>query len=141
MADGTPGLDLPQHLDLLGALSIALGVLGIVAAGVGFLFATFATAMFAGAPEGDARVAGALAIFIGAILLVAVVLAILGIVGGLDLRRRRPRGRTLVLVFAVASLFSFPLGTAFGVYALWVLTRPGVETALSPPSGPPRVPA
>lgn len=30
------------------------------------------------------------------------------------------RGRTLQTIFAVLSLFNFPLGTAFGAFALWV---------------------
>jgi hypothetical protein len=37
------------------------------------------------------------------------------------LKRRRPLGRVLSLGLAVVNLLVLPFGTAFGVYALWVL--------------------
>ena len=37
------------------------------------------------------------------------------------LKRRRPFGRILSLALALVNLLVLPFGTAFGVYALWVL--------------------
>ena len=40
---------------------------------------------------------------------------------GWSLLNRRPWGRTLAIVAGVLALFKFPLGTALGIYTLWVL--------------------
>ena len=39
------------------------------------------------------------------------------------LKRRRASGRVLSLALALVNLLVLPFGTAFGVYALWVLLR------------------
>ena len=39
------------------------------------------------------------------------------------LRRRQASGRVLSLALALVNLLVLPFGTAFGVYALWVLLR------------------
>jgi hypothetical protein len=51
-------------------------------------------------------------------------LLIVGVVGALagwGLMERRPWARTLAIVLGVLALFSFPVGTALGIYTLWVL--------------------
>jgi hypothetical protein len=40
---------------------------------------------------------------------------------GYALLTRQPWGRILAIVFSVFALFHFPLGTALGIYTLWVL--------------------
>jgi hypothetical protein len=37
------------------------------------------------------------------------------------LRKRKPFGRVLMLGLAVVNLLMLPIGTALGVYALWIL--------------------
>ena len=123
-------MDLDQHLDLLGLLSIVMGAFTVAASLAGFAFATFATSLFAPMSEVP-MLGGVLVTMFGLMFLAGVVTGVLGIVGGADLRARRGRGRVLVMIFAVLSLISVPVGTAYGVYALWVLTRPGVEGALA----------
>lgn len=55
------------------------------------------------------------------ILTTAVVMAALALFTGLSLLNRKPYGRMLGIVLAVLALFKFPLGTALGIYTLWVL--------------------
>jgi len=43
------------------------------------------------------------------------------ILTGYALLTRQPWGRVLAIVFAVFALIHFPLGTALGIYTLWVL--------------------
>jgi len=43
------------------------------------------------------------------------------LIAGLGLLQREPWGRTLTLVVGFISLFNIPIGTALGVYTLWVL--------------------
>lgn len=52
---------------------------------------------------------------------VGVVMAGLAFVAGYSLLTRRPWGRMLTIVLAVLALFKFPVGTALGIYSLWVL--------------------
>ena len=53
----------------------------------------------------------------------------LALATGIALLRVRRWGRIVALIAAVLALFKFPLGTALGVYTLWVLapTRAGVD--------------
>ena len=39
------------------------------------------------------------------------------------MKRRRPLGRVLSLALAIVNLLVLPFGTAFAVYAFWVLLR------------------
>jgi hypothetical protein len=59
--------------------------------------------------------------FLPGIIGIAVVMAALALFAGLSLLKRRPYGRVLAIVLAVLALFKFPLGTALGIYTLWVL--------------------
>lgn len=49
----------------------------------------------------------------------------IGVVAGIGLLNRAPWARTLTLVVAFLSLMSVPFGTAFGIYAIWVLLSSG----------------
>jgi hypothetical protein len=40
---------------------------------------------------------------------------------GISLLARKPWGRVLGIVVAILSLVKFPVGTALGIYTLWVL--------------------
>jgi hypothetical protein len=53
--------------------------------------------------------------------------AIAGALAGWGLLDRRPWARTLAIVLGVLALFDFPLGTALGVYTLWVLASSNAE--------------
>jgi len=49
------------------------------------------------------------------------VIALLSIICGVGLLQRKPWGRILAIVLAILSLIKIPLGTALGIYTLWVL--------------------
>lgn len=105
-----------QHVKVVAILSIVMGAC-LALLGV-FLFVI----MFgAGAISGD-EVAmwatGTVGVFVGGLL---VILSLPAIIGGFGLLKYRNWGRILVLIVAVPNLLAFPFGTAFGVYALWVL--------------------
>jgi hypothetical protein len=55
------------------------------------------------------------------IAVVSVVTAFLAFLVGFSLLRRKPWGRVLGIVVAILSLLKFPVGTALGIYTLWVL--------------------
>jgi hypothetical protein len=51
----------------------------------------------------------------------ALLSAALALLVGYSLLTRRPWGRILSIVIAILSLIKFPVGTALGIYTLWVL--------------------
>lgn len=116
-----------KHVTLVAVLHIALGGLGLLAAGIVFFFVAGA-GLASGDPEAmfiTSTVASFVALFLAVISLPA-------IIAGLGLLRRRRWARVLTLVVAVVELFHIPLGTALGAYSLWVLLHRETERLFSP---------
>src|SRR3954469_2887827 len=105
-----------QHVRVLGILYVIYGVLLLLIAGGLFVF--LSGIGIATQDETAAWIMSGVGMFIAAIL---AVISIPTIVTGIGLQRFRPWARILGLVLAVFKLLSFPLGTAVGVYAFWVL--------------------
>ena len=63
--------------------------------------------------------------FMGTIAVLLVIKTIiafaLAVVTGVALLQRKTWGRTLAIIAAVLALLTFPVGTALGIYTLWVL--------------------
>jgi len=59
--------------------------------------------------------------FLGGLGLAISGLAIVGLIAGGGLLARSPWARVLTIVLGCISLIHFPLGTALGIYTLWVL--------------------
>jgi hypothetical protein len=51
----------------------------------------------------------------------------IGLIGGIGLLTRAPWARTLTLVAGFIELLNVPIGTALGVYTIWVLLSTGSE--------------
>ena len=62
-----------------------------------------------------------------AMVVLSLVLAIPMALAGWGLQRQREWARTLGMVVAAVGLLHIPLGTAAGVYVLWVLTDEATE--------------
>jgi hypothetical protein len=69
-----------------------------------------------------------LAPFLGGIGLLISGFAIAGVIAGGGLMARRPWARMLAIILGCISLIHFPLGTALGIYTLWVLVPAGADT-------------
>ncbi|MCL4795312.1 MAG: hypothetical protein KJZ84_12190 [Bryobacteraceae bacterium] len=67
---------------------------------------------------------------IGLFVLMAV-LAAPAMIAGIALLRGLSWGRVLTIVVAALELLSFPLGTALGIYCLWVMVQPETERLLN----------
>jgi hypothetical protein len=110
--------DLEQHVTILGwlfifghALFLLLGV---------FVFLLLTTI---GAVSGDQQALVILSIVGTGVGILLTVLAVPGIVAGIGLLRRQSWARILAIVVGMLSLINFPLGTAIGIYTLWVLLQ------------------
>lgn len=114
-----------KHLTVLAWLHIAYSALLVLVA-----LLVFVGVAGGGLLSGDARAAG---ITMGVGALVACILLVLaapGLIGGFGLLKHQSWARVLVLILGVLALFSFPVGTALGIYTIWVLTRPEVNSLL-----------
>ncbi|HET7712145.1 MAG TPA: hypothetical protein VFL80_09480, partial [Thermoanaerobaculia bacterium] len=108
-----------QHIRIVAILYIVLGALGLLAAIVvlGIFLVGAGAGMLSDEPEG-AVVSGTCG------MIIAVVVALISLpnlIAGLGLQKRRKWARILTIVLSVLNLFSFPIGTAIGGYALWAL--------------------
>lgn len=122
---GTSALD--KHRRVLGILYVAFG--GLLALGAAVVLAMFVSGAQPSSEEARAsalRGSGAVAAFL-------LLLALPGIIGGIGLLRRRAWSKVVTLVGAVLHLFSFPIGTALGVYAIWFWLQPNARPLFLPP--------
>ncbi len=111
-----------EHIRLLGILWMALSAVDTVAGVVLFIIANTLFAHLheiAGTPPDIP--AGFLRSFLCAISVVILAKAAAGFFAGWGLLRRAPWGRMLTIVLSFLALFHVPLGTALGIYSLWVL--------------------
>jgi hypothetical protein len=113
-----------EHIRILGILNIIMGcfvaLLGVIALVV---MGSIAGVLTANATSYDDRAVGApliAAIGLGAAIFF-LILAAPTIIGGWGLLKFKPWSRLLMIVVSIFHLLHIPLGTALGVYGLWVL--------------------
>ncbi|HEX2663908.1 MAG TPA: hypothetical protein VHM93_13820 [Candidatus Acidoferrum sp.] len=109
-----------EHVRLLGILWMAYSALNVVGGIVLVVLANTLFGRFSQAgppPEGTSWLRPFLTV-IGYLILAK---AAAGLITGWGLVQREPWGRILALVVGFISLFNIPIGTALGVYTLWVL--------------------
>jgi uncharacterized membrane protein (DUF2068 family) len=122
-----------QHIKVISVLFIILGILGIVVA-IGFLVlgagtvATIVAQDYSNEARVGAAWAGGCITFIAAMF---GVMAIPSIIAGWGLSEHKSWARILTIVLAVLSLPQFPVGTAFGVYALVIMFNDEAKNILS----------
>jgi hypothetical protein len=118
-----------DHIRILGILNIVMGCL-TAAVGIFVLLAMgtlvgIISASIASGSGSDMHDAATAAPFIGLVgVIIAgffIVLALPSIIGGWGLMHYRPWSRVLMIVVSAFHLFHIPLGTALGIYGLWVL--------------------
>lgn len=111
-----------KHVTVVGVIHIALSALGILGAMTAFLFIV-GGGMIGGFFAGDETVVAITTVVGSVIALWVALLCVPGIIGGVGLLRWKSWARYLVLVLAVVVLFNIPIGTAVGVYSIWVLVQ------------------
>lgn len=105
-----------NHVNILGWLFIGANILILLI--MGFVMAIL---MGAGMLSGEAEAMGVM-VLIGLIVgFTMLIFAVPGILAGWGLLKGKNWGRILALVIGILNIFSFPFGTALGIYAIWVL--------------------
>jgi hypothetical protein len=117
------------HVKVLGVLYIALSAIGLMCAL--FLMLALGTAssiVGLNADPSDAAVALPIIGIAGSALVIFLLaLSLPGLIVGVGLLRLAPWARIAGMVLAILHLINIPLGTAIGIYALWVLFNKDTE--------------
>jgi len=105
-----------QHVRILAWLFLVYGVI-LLLIGIAIAFFVIGGGMISG--DRTAMLAtGGVGIFILCLLFA---IAVPNLIAAWGLFRFQPWARILAIILGVLHLFSFPIGTALGVYTLWVL--------------------
>jgi hypothetical protein len=122
-----------RNLQTLGVLWCIYAGYRVLQGFLGMFFLRTFSHGFGGGWPFHSPMPGAFPLWMGAMVpLVGVFTAIgagLSLLVGFSLLNRKPWGRTVAIVVAILALFKFPIGTALGIYTLWVLapTVSGME--------------
>ncbi len=127
-----------DHIRIVAILHIILSSLTILAAlAVLVVFGGIATLIGASGSH-DAFPAIPIVGGIGAIIcFFLILLGVPGLIAGIGLLKFRPWARILGIVVSALDLVHIPLGTALGVYGLWVLLSNEGEMLFRQPPGQP----
>jgi hypothetical protein len=109
-----------EHSKTIGILFLIYGGLqlfGLVIAAIFFLFA--GGVALAGANSREAAPIAVVFGFLIVILLISGLIVIPTLLAGWKLFKQKTTGKIWAIIAAILALFSFPLGTALGIYALW----------------------
>ncbi len=128
-----------KHITLLGILYLAYHITSLIA--VLMIILVFLVIGFASQgvmnnavdiiPYMPLEMFGLIGWIIGSLLLLV---SLPGIIAGVGLMRLKPWSRILALVVAIFNLFSFPIGTALSIFALWVLFSEESQRVFNKPS-------
>lgn len=119
--------EIETHVKIVGWLLIAShAVMLLIGAFVFFLL----TGVGAVSGDGEAMaVLGVVATLAGGFL---TLLSLPGILAGVGVLARQVWGRYLAIVVALLNLLNFPIGTALGAYAIWVLLQESANGYFTP---------
>lgn len=117
------------HVKVLGALYLVFSALALLAALFLLVAAGGAAGIVGAAAEpGDAAVAIPIIGLAGSALAVMLlVLALPGLLTGWGLLSYKPWARIVGIVLSALNLLNIPIGTALGIYGLWVLLSRDTE--------------
>jgi hypothetical protein len=121
--------DLQQHVSILGWLYV-VGHAIFLAIGAFVFLLLIGLAPVTGEPE-PMWVLTLVGTTVG---LLMAALGLPGLLAGWGLLTRKPWARILAIVVGILSLVNFPVGTAIGLYTLWVLTQPTASEYFAAPA-------
>jgi hypothetical protein len=131
-----------SNIQIIGIVEIVVGILaligGFLAAIAGIILPTLIVTdgSVTHGPEANTTAEFPAAAFIGILAFMLAILlliyAIGAIVSGRRLLQYENSGRIGTMIIGAISLISFPLGTIFGIAALYILSKPEVEQLFNP---------
>jgi len=112
-----------KHINIVAALQIGLSIFNLLIA-----FLIFTVLKLVGGFVDDANGATILSLIADVLAIVFIIISVPGILAGLGLYKRKEWARILTLVLSIVEIFSFPFGTAIGIYSIWALIQPETVT-------------
>ncbi len=112
--------NMKQHVSFVGALHIGFGILGLMGALAIFFGFQFLYELI-GQEEPIAK--EVLTLIGNAIAIILLFFSVLGVIGGAGLFSYRSWARILVMIVSAINCLNIPVGTAKGIYSLWVLMQ------------------
>jgi hypothetical protein len=113
-----------KHINVVAALQIGLSIFNLLISLLIYTVLRFAVAFV-----DDANGATIVSLIADIIAIAFIIISIPGILAGLGLYKRKEWARILTLVLSIIEIFSFPFGTAIGVYSIWALIQPETVAA------------
>lgn len=115
---------LDGHIDLLGWIFIVSNIFVL------FIMTFVMMILFGvGLFSGEAEAFGVMVMIMMIVGMMMLVFAVPGILAGWGLLKRKSWARILALVIGILNIMSFPIGTAVGMYTVYVLLlREGSDT-------------
>lgn len=120
-----------QHIKAVGWLQIGLSILWMI-----IVFAIAILFWGVGIFSHDHEAIEILNILVPIIIVCGILTALPSIIGGFFLLKYKEWSRILVIIISFINLVNFPIGTAVGVYSLWVLlNKDSIDLFIEQPVG------
>lgn len=113
-----------KHINIVAAFQIGLSIFNLLIA-----FLIFTVLKLVGGFVDDANATTVLSIIADVLAVVFIIISVPGILAGMGLYKRKEWARILTLILSVIEIFSFPFGTAIGIYSIWALIQPETVAA------------
>ena len=113
-----------KHINVVAALQIGLSIFNLLIA-----FLIFTVLKLVGGFVDNANGSTILSLIADILAIVFIIISVPGILAGMGLYKRKEWARILVLILSIIEIFSFPFGTAIGIYSIWVLIQPETVAA------------
>jgi hypothetical protein len=121
--------NMKQHVSFVGAIHVGFGILGLLGA-----LAIYISFKFAFSFVDHEPIAQQVLSFVGDTLsLIVMFFSVLGIVGGIGLFSYKSWARILVMIVSAINCLNVPIGTAKGIYSIWVLMQPETQELFEVP--------
>jgi len=105
-----------KHVAIVAIINIASGAIGILI-GLFLLVVIICGGLISGDPQ-TMTITGIVGTTLCGFFLV---LSVPEVIGGIGLLKRRGWAKILVLIISILDLANIPIGTAIGIYTIWVL--------------------
>jgi len=121
--------DMDQHVPILGWLYVVGHAIFLVIGAFVFLLLVGLAPV-----TGETEAIWILTLVGTTVGLLMAALGLPGVIAGYGLLKRKPWARILAIVVGILNLINFPVGTAIGLYTLWVLTQPAATEYFAAPA-------
>lgn len=108
-----------KNINIVAALQIGLSIFNLLIA-----FLIFTVLKLVGGFVDDPNGSTILSLIADILAIVFIVISLPGILAGMGLYKRKEWARILTIVLSVVELFSFPFGTAIGIFSIWAMIQP-----------------